>query len=364
MYLPDALIAAAPQTPRLRERVRRFLVRQSKGWLITDAAILVFAIGCVDYITGYEVTIFPFYSIAILLALWLAGTGAAVFISVLSALVGWWVDRTTGHVYSREWLRVWDSLVRLTFFYLVVLAGTNVRRQRDENRARIELLERSQKLEQEIINISESEQRRIGHDLHDSLGQHLVAVGLAAESLKDELLPQTPRAAKAVGQFAELLHDAVNLARDLARGLSPVDRDEGGLESALEQLATHVSSLSGVACTFRSEGVWSLDDHSKAVHVYRIAQEASNNAIKHAMATSVSIAIVGDGERVRLTISDDGVGFAPSASLTKGMGLNIMRYRSRMLGGTLTVRGRDPSGTVVECSMGPGAEADEGGDPS
>ena len=345
------VVIASPATPKLRERIHGVFIRQSRGWLIAEAAALVLVIGVIDYATGYEVAIFPFYSIPVLLALWLAGTEAAVLICVLSAIVWWCADRATGHVYSREWLRAWDSIVRLIFFYLVVLAGVNVRRQRDENRARIELLERFQKLEQEIIHISESERERIGRDLHDSLGQHLVAIGLAADSLKDELAPENPRAAKAVGQFAELLRDAVNLARDLARGLSPVDRDEGGLESALEQLVLGVSRLSGVACAFHSEGAVGFRDNTEAVHIFRIAQEALNNAIRHSKATAVSISLLSRDDKVQLSVRDDGVGFDASRSLTKGMGLNIMHYRSRILGGNLTIRQGEPKGTVVEFTI-------------
>ena len=199
---PECHFACLRQTVNLRRDLPRFLGRQNKGWLIAQSIALVAVIGVLDYATGYEVTFFPFYSIPILLVLWQAGPAPAIFICLLSALAWWCADHATGHVYSREWLRLWDSVVRLMFFYLIVLAGANLRRQRDENRARIELLERSHNLEQDIIAISEREQQRIGRDLHDSLGQHLVAISLAADSLKDTLIPDSPQAAKSVGQFA------------------------------------------------------------------------------------------------------------------------------------------------------------------
>jgi CheY-like chemotaxis protein len=93
----------------------------------------------------------------------------AILLSVLSASAWWWADAASGHFYSQEWLRIWDAFVRLMFFCLVVLAGSAFKQQRDAIRARIELLERSQRLEQEIIRIKENEQQRIGRDLHDGV---------------------------------------------------------------------------------------------------------------------------------------------------------------------------------------------------
>ncbi len=343
----------------LRKSFLLFVGRQSKEWLLIEAVALVAVIGVLDYATGYEVSFFPFYSIPILLVLWLAGTAPAVFICVLSALAWWCADRATGHVYSREWLRLWDSIVRLMFFYLILLAGANVRRQRDVNRARIELLERSQKLEQDIIATSEREQQRIGRDLHDSLGQHLVAIALAADSLKDALVTESPGPAKSVGQLADLLHGAVTLTRDLARGLSPVDRDEGGLASALEQLVTRTARLSGIPCIFHAEGTLDFLDNAEAVHIYRIAQEALNNAIKHARPSSVLVALATRQDCVHLEVKDDGIGMDPVQSSSAGMGLNIMRYRARMLGGSLEIERSGTGGTLVSCVIRPSSSANE-----
>ena len=147
----------------------------------------------------------------------------------------------------------------------------------------------------------------------------------------------------------DLLHDAVNLARDLARGLSPVDKDEGGLASALEELVTRVGRLSGVSCEFHAKGSLDLLDNNAAVHIYRIAQEAVTNAIKHSMATSILVSLATNVESVRLEVEDNGTGFDSSAPLTAGMGLNIMRYRAGALHGTLEIRPAIPQGTVVSC---------------
>jgi signal transduction histidine kinase len=341
----------------LRERATIFLTKQPRGWLLLEAVVLVAVIGFVDYVTGYEVTFFPFYSIPILMTVWFGNRKFAILISILSALVWWWADTASGHVYSQEWLRIWDTIVRLMFFCLVMYAGSAARQQRDANRARIELLERSHQLEREIIGISEREQQRIGHDLHDGLGQHLVAIGFAADSLKHDLQRDSLRGAAAAGQIGDLIHDAVRRARDLARGLSPVDSHEGGLEAALEELALSASRLTGIPCSFMCDCPVTINDNTQAVHLFRIAQEALNNAAKHSQAKLIVIALEAGNGSLSLRVSDDGVGFDPTRSENNGMGLSIMRYRARMIGAALDIQPNSPNGTVVSCTLAGATDA-------
>src|SRR5260370_16692673 len=115
--------------------------------------------------------------------IWFGGMPSAIVIWILSTIAWWTVDRAVGHAYFSEWLRMWDAVVRLMFFSLVLFAAWSVKRQRDETRARIELLERSELLEREIIEISEREQERIGRDLHDGACQFLSAIGFTASLL-------------------------------------------------------------------------------------------------------------------------------------------------------------------------------------
>ena len=244
------------------------------------------------------------------------------------------------------------------FFCLVVFAGSAFKQQRDASRARIELLERSQQLEQQIISISEREQQRIGRDLHDGVCQFLSAIGFTAAMLKRDLEREANERAKIAGEIARLLQDASARTRDLARGLSPVDRDEGGLESALDELASSTSSLAEISCSFLCPEPAQILDNTLAVHLFRIAQEAVSNATKHGHAKAVVIALESSDGTVSLRVSDDGIGFGSTRSERRGMGLNIMRYRARMIGGTLEIQSNSPSGTVVVCTIerGPNAE--------
>jgi signal transduction histidine kinase len=339
------------------ERIANFFRKQSHASLFIQALALAAAIGFIDYLTGYEVTVFPFYSIPILLMVWFGNRNLAVMISVLSALAWWWADAASGHAYSHEWLRVWDTIVKLMFFCLVMFAGSAFKQQRDASRARIELLERSQQLEQQIISISEREQQRIGRDLHDGVCQFLSAIGFTAAMLKRDLERELNERAKIAGEIAKLLQDASALTRDLARGLSPVDRDEGGLESALDELASSTSRLAEISCSFLCPEPLQILDNTLAVHLFRIAQEAVSNATKHGHAKAVVIALESSEGIVSLRVSDDGIGFDPARSARKGMGLNIMSYRARMIGGTLEIQSNSPSGTVVVCTIERGSNA-------
>src|ERR1700736_766787 len=202
------------------EPLANFLRTQSRTWLFIEALALAIIIGFIDYLTGYEVTIWPFYSIPILLMVWSGDMKLAVFISVLSTFAWWWVDKASGHLYSSEWLRAWDGIVRLMFFCLVMFAGWTFGQQRAAIRARLELLERSQQLEEEIISISEREQQRIGRDLHDGVCQFLSAIGFTAAMLKRDLELEAHDRAKIAGEIAKLLQDACTRTRDIARGLS------------------------------------------------------------------------------------------------------------------------------------------------
>jgi signal transduction histidine kinase len=333
------------------ERLIHFLNHQPRALLYVEAITLAIAIAFTDYVTGYEVAIYPFYSIPILLLVWVGEARLAIVISVLSSIAWWAVDKAGGHIYSNEWFRLWEAVVRLMFFSLVLFTGWSVKRQRDEARARIELLERSEQLEKEIIGISEREQERIGRDLHDGVCQYLAAIGFTASMLKRDLEKTSRRQASLVGEVVNHLRNAAAEVRQLARGLSPVNRDEGGLESALEELASSTSKLTGIPCSFVTSGPVPPLAGDPAIHLFRIAQEAVSNALKHAHAKSVVIALdTGDGA-CSLRVSDDGIGFSPPVIQRKGMGLSIMRYRARTIGGELEIQSNSPTGTVVACTI-------------
>ena len=207
------------------------------------------------------------------------------------------------------------------------------------------------RLEREILEISEREQRRIGHDLHDGLCQHLAGVEMMSQVLEQKLASRSPDAARRAGEIAKNVREAISQTRSLARGLSPVTLDSEGLASALQELALNTGKIFGVACRFDCDPPVSVADHAVATHLFRLAQEAVANAIKHGRAKRISIRLTGDRGRVILKVDDDGAGFPAEIFKSKGMGLRIMQSRVGMMGGTLAIERNPGGGASVICSV-------------
>lgn len=209
-------------------------------------------------------------------------------------------------------------------------------------------IDKRKHLEQQIIEVSEEEQKRIGQELHDGLGQHLTGIAFLSKVLEQKLaarsLPETADAAEIV----KFVNQAVSKTRALARGLFPVELEANGLMSALEQLAANAGKLFGIPCVFRCESPVLVHDRIAAINLYRIAQEAINNAAKHSKASRIRIALaVADG-KISLSVTDDGIGFHPKPrGEHEGMGFHIMRHRAGMLGASLSIQKAAGSGTEV-----------------
>jgi PAS domain S-box-containing protein len=221
-----------------------------------------------------------------------------------------------------------------------------------------EITER-QRLEHEIIRVSEHEQMRIGQELHDGLGQHLTATAFLAEVLERTLAERDVVQAQQAAQIERMLSDAVSQTRLLARGLFPVELESNGLMAALEQLTISAQRLFGVRTLFRCPEPVLVFDSDTAIHLYRIAQEALTNAVKHSEASAITVELARERDIVNLTISDDGVGLRPSNSDTQaGMGLRIMRYRAKLIGAQLDFLSPANQGLSVRISFTNIAEID------
>lgn len=206
------------------------------------------------------------------------------------------------------------------------------------------------RLEKEILEISDREQRRIGQDLHDGLCQQLAGIELMSQVLEQKLSARSKREAALAGDIARHVRNAIVSTRLLARGLSPVTLESEGLMSALQELAANTRKMFRVRCRFECASPVLVHDHGAATQLYRIAQEAVSNAIKHGKASTILISLKDAGERNVLAIKDDGVGL-PKQISKKGMGLRIMQYRAGMLGGAAMVQRDLDGGTSVVCSV-------------
>ena len=207
------------------------------------------------------------------------------------------------------------------------------------------------RLEKEILEISERERRRIGHDLHDGLCQHLAGIEMMSQVLEQKLSPRHRDAARRAGEIAQNVREAISQTRSLARGLSPVTLESEGLMSALQELAVNTEKVFGVACRLDCDPPVSVADQAVATHLFRLAQEAVANAIKHGRAKRIAIQLTRDQGRLILKVADDGRGFATKIARPKGMGLRIMQSRAGMMNGTLAIERNPGGGTSVICSV-------------
>ena len=215
---------------------------------------------------------------------------------------------------------------------------------------RQDIREREQ-LERAILEISDREQLRFGHDLHDSLCQELAGIAFMGQVLERKLVATAPAEAAEVGRMAALVGKSVVHARNMARGLQPVEVEANGLMVALEELAHNVQDMFHVKCRFVCEKPVLISNNAVAVHLYRITQEAVHNAIRHGGAKNIEIRVRRSHQAATLEISDDGSGMPSEMPARKGAGIETMQYRAEMIGATLTIRPAPSQGTVVTCSF-------------
>jgi len=210
----------------------------------------------------------------------------------------------------------------------------------------------SKRLEQEVLEVSGREQRRIGRDLHDGLGQLLAGTRFKIARLEQKLRgKQLPEEADVVAEIDQFVAEAMSQARALAHGLSPVNVGADGLTRALTGLAYSVESMGGVPCRLECPETVYVKDPEVASQVYRIAQEALNNAMRHSRATELRVSLVQKDRSVVLSVVDNGDGFRLDDIREGGMGVRSMRYRARMIRGTIDFRSAPGRGTVVTCQF-------------
>jgi PAS domain S-box-containing protein len=207
------------------------------------------------------------------------------------------------------------------------------------------------RLEHELLEITEKERRRIGLDLHDDLGQKLSGIALMAKGLELRLGKRNLSEAEDAGKIHALVQQAMNHASDLAHDLATLDVKEKDLPSALGELAAHVRELFGITCKFKAEGDTPHLETSVINQMYKIAQEAVTNAIKHGKSKRVAINLSNEADRLVLSIQNAGLAFPDLEGQNIGMGLRIMSYRASLIGAELNIKGTNPGGTRVSCSL-------------
>jgi PAS domain S-box-containing protein len=221
----------------------------------------------------------------------------------------------------------------------------------EANKSLQKAIEERRRLEDEIIEVSESERQRIAQDLHDDLGQQLAGIWCLSLAMEKKLEARSSPARAEAARIAGFLGKALALTRSLARGLHPVASEPGGLLTALHELAERSSELFKIRCSVACHKAVHIPDPTMATHLYRIAQEAVTNAVKHGHASRIQIALSRSLGKITLSVNDNGKGFRKPVPGHGGLGVRIMNYRAESLGGSLVFRARPRGGTSVVCTI-------------
>jgi signal transduction histidine kinase len=334
---------------------------EQRPWplLVATSFGLLILVGLVDYLTGFNISFSVFYLLAIGFAVWFVSRGFGFLLSVLS-VISWLIgDFAAGARFPNLFVPAWNAVILLAFYFIVVWLLDKLHSLNRELESRVqqrsaalnrEIAER-ERLEKELLDISEREQRQIGHDLHDNLGQHLTSIAMAAQVLREKLDAKSPPEAGDAARIVALVEDGIAMARELARGLSPVELEAEGLMSALQELAAGLSKWSKVACLFECEAPVLIADAATAMHLYRIAQEAVSNAVRHGKPRRIVISLDETRAGVTMSVEDDGTGLPENWQGGQGIGTRIMAHRAAIIGGTISIEPNLTGGTLVKCHL-------------
>jgi signal transduction histidine kinase len=338
----------------------RYLEKQSRPRIAAAAIVLALCIGVFDYATGTLISLSAFYLLPVSLAAWFVGAGFGFFTAALCVAV--WVagNMIAGDAsFANPFLIAWNGSVQFISFVVLVLVLAKLRNLNRELESRVqdraaaltrEIAER-ERLQHLLLEASEQEQRRIGQDLHDGLGQHLAGTAIAGQVLREKLERRHLLEASDAKKVVELIEEGVSLTRRSVKGLHPVDLTAEGLMLALEEFAATTTRLFDVNCRFICESPVLIHSAATAEHLFRIAQEGTRNAVQHGVARNITIELNTLEEGHELRVEDDGTGIPPSAPATSGMGLRIMAHRARLIGATFQIAARVGGGTAIICYL-------------
>jgi len=339
----------------LIDKLRTGSVFFSSGWVSAASLILVGVVGYLDYVTGYERSLSLFYLIPISLATWFGGLIFGLVMALLSVVVWILSDVAAGIPV----VGVWNAGMALASYIAFTVVLWKLRTVLDELDRRVrertaalqrEIAER-ERLDQEIAEIADRERRRLGQNLHDSLGQHLTGTALAAQVLREKLAARSAVEVAEADKVVRYIEEGIDVTRNLARGFFSPELDADGLSVALQGLAENISERFGVACSFDGNDAVRVRDATMATQLYHIAQEAAMNAVKHAEARKIGIHLSKRGNKLDLTIADDGVGFPQKLPEPPGLGLRLMKHGAGLIGAKFAVARNQTGGTVVTCKL-------------
>jgi signal transduction histidine kinase len=338
-------------TPRLP-----LAASQRSRLLIMVIALLLIALICyIDYVSGYEQTMLLFYLVPVAIGTWFGNAAYGFTLSMLSVIA--WVisDLAAGVPFAGIWNVAMAAaaygVFTIMLWKLRTLVLTLDERVRDRTEAlRHEMAER-QRLDREISGIAERERRRLGQELHDTICQHLTGTALTAETLREKLAGRAAAEVSEADKVVGYIEEGIDLARNLARGFFAPELDAEGLLTALQSLAGNTSEGFEVECHVDADSNLRVGDAAVATQLYKIAQEAVRNAVKHSHAQKIEIRLFRKGRVLTLAIADDGIGIPERLPQPEGLGLRLMAHGAAMIGARFRAASNGTGGTTVTCEL-------------
>jgi len=331
--------------------------------LIEFAWLLTLSIAVVDYLSGSEITLRFVYCLPLILAVLARGRTYALGMAALCDACWQVGDLAAGASYTDIFVPVWNLLIAYANYALIIWLFSAMLKLHLEMEQRVrqrthalsdEMAERV-RLEREILAITQNERFAMGQELHDGICQHFASTAMVAQLLArlldQDRHPTAPKARRVV----EMVEEGIGQTRRLARDLLLLTVDEG-LAPALAELARVSRENFSINCRFEQIGTPHVPDTTAARHLFRIAQEAVRNAVRHGHAAQVTIRLEGGPQRVTLGVTDNGTGFSSTIGPESGLGLRVMAHRAEMIGARFSVAGSAETGTVVTCQW-PGSVA-------
>lgn len=320
---------------------------------------LVAVIGVADYLTGFELSLLVFYFLPVCLAVASVGWRFGAFTAVLSVATWLVGDILAGAHFANPFVPGWNALIALVTYLVVVWLLESVialhremeERVRQRTAALTDEIAERVRLEKVVLEITERERRAIGHDLHDGLSQHLTGTALVAQALGAALAARSAPEAPEVGKIVALIEQGIEQTRSLAKGLLLAEIERDGLVTALKGLADSVRAQHRIECEFSCDTVVSLSESGTATHIYRIAEEATRNAIRHGKARRITLALSTEADELVLAVRDDGSGIPAPGRRGQGLGLRIMAHRAAIIGASFAATAQPQGGTRVECRL-------------
>jgi signal transduction histidine kinase len=333
--------------PKSNRKVRTGLFCLAALWLI----------GLIDFWADYRLLFTVLYVLPIGVATVFVDRRVAIGFSILSVILWNGGDMLGGGPSPGIAILLWNDAIVFSLFLIVIYLLDALHRSLLGLESTVEVrthalrheMEERQRLEHETLDLSERERQAFGHELHDVVCQELASIAIAGHLLAKKLESKGLPESEGAREIAGMVDRALTKTRSVARGFFTAGFDVMGLAEALRETSKNIEERTGVRCEVQWEDNLVIANEDVVMHFFRIAQEAIQNAVRHAAPTLIKVSLRRLVETVQLAVEDDGIGLSPSARSTKGLGLRIMVYRAGIIGGELMIENSPKGGTRIVC---------------